>query len=452
MTGSAKDSPGSDPLWRGDDLHTQSRRGLHAVENLAAHRERLAGHSSDTSRRLLQVTRDLAFARDLPSVTSIVRSAARDLTGADGVTFVLREGGQCLYADEEAIAPLWKGRRFPLETCISGWVMLRGTPAVIPDIYADSRIPHDAYRPTFVKSLVMVPVRTPDPVAAIGAYWASVHHASREELTTLETLAESAALALANVQLYDDLRTALSRERQAREQAEAATGAKDDFLQMIAHELRQPLAACAAAIAVMNARPNSDSAARGRDVVQRQVDHMTRLVDDLLDAARVVRGQVVLRKRTIDIRDVTQEAIDSIESLVAGKGHRLDVSQPSHPVPIEGDPDRLRQVLVNLLTNAAKYTNPCGRISVHIAVQQERVAIHVKDTGQGLTRHELARIFDLFTRASSSESGFGIGLAVARSLVRQHGGTLEARSEGPGRGSEFIVRLATAVSIATESA
>ncbi len=330
--------------------------------------------------------------------------------------------------------------------------MLRGTAAVIPDIYADSRIPHDAYRPTFVKSLVMVPVRTPDPVAAIGAYWATVHHATREELTTLETLAESAALALANVQLYDDLRTALSRERQAREQAEAATGAKDDFLQMIAHELRQPLAACAAAIAVMNARPHSDGAARGRDVLQRQVDHMTRLVDDLLDAARVVRGQVVLRKRLIDINDVLQDALDSVEPLVAAKGHRLQVSEPPDRVPIEADPDRLRQVLVNLLTNAVKYTNPGGRISVVVALEGERVAVRVKDTGQGLTKHELGRIFDLFTRADRSESGFGIGLAVARSLAAQHGGTLEADSEGPGRGSEFIVRLATTRCAATESA
>lgn len=431
------------------------RRTLRAVEKLRSRLRRPAASkaSAELSHRLLRVARDLALTRDLGSVMAIVRTAARELTGADGVTFVLREGAHCHYADEDAIAPLWSGRRFPLETCISGWVMLRGVPVVIPDIYADARIPHAAYRPTFVKSLVMVPVKTPDPVAAIGAYWARPHHATREELTTLETLAESAALALANVQLYDDLRLSLSRERLARRQAEAATGAKDDFLQMIAHELRQPLAACAAAVAVMNARPESPASSRGRDVVQRQVDHMTRLVDDLLDAARVVRGQAVLRRRLIDLRELLRDAIDGVESLVAERQHQLEVSLPDDSVWVVADPDRLRQVFVNLLTNAAKYTNPGGRISVSLQRREGRAAIHVKDTGHGLEQQQLARIFDLFTRAATAEGGFGIGLAVARSLVDQHGGTLEAQSEGLGQGSEFIVRLPVAnPAAATESA
>jgi diguanylate cyclase (GGDEF)-like protein len=128
-----------------------------------------------------------------------VRSAARSLTGADGATFVLREDGNCFYADEDAIAPLWKGRRFALESCISGWTMLNRKPAVIEDIYADPRIPHAAYRPTFVKSLVMVPIRTMDPVGAIGIYWAHRHRASEQEIGLARALADSAAVALQNV-------------------------------------------------------------------------------------------------------------------------------------------------------------------------------------------------------------------------------------------------------------
>src|SRR5262245_26657534 len=134
---------------------------------------------------LLDAVTALASARDEASVFAIVRRAARDLTGADGVTFVLRQGKFCFYAEEDAIGPLWKGKRFPMETCISGWAMLNKTWAAIPDIYVDDRIPHDAYRPTFVKSLLMMPVRREDPIAAIGAYWASHHVATPVEIGVL---------------------------------------------------------------------------------------------------------------------------------------------------------------------------------------------------------------------------------------------------------------------------
>lgn len=156
-------------------------------------------------RHLLQVVQDLSMARDLASVQDIVRHAARAITGADGATFILREGDLCHYADEDAIAPLWKGRRFALERCISGWSMLTGLPAVIPDIMLDERIPQDAYRPTFVRSLVMVPIRRRDPIGAIGNYWAELYHPSLEEVQLLQALADSTSVAMESVQLYHDL-------------------------------------------------------------------------------------------------------------------------------------------------------------------------------------------------------------------------------------------------------
>ena len=148
---------------------------------------------------LLETVTALASARSLDDVTRIVRSSARELTRADGVSFILKEDGNCYYADEDAIAPLWKGSRFPLQSCISGWSMLNRQMAVIPDIYVDSRIPHEAYRPTFVKSLVMVPVRQAEPIAAIGAYWAHSHEASAAEQRVLQEIAKAAALALHNI-------------------------------------------------------------------------------------------------------------------------------------------------------------------------------------------------------------------------------------------------------------
>lgn len=156
--------------------------------------------------RFLRLVSDLAAAHELPVITAAVRHAVRDLTRADGVTFVMRDGACCHYVDEDAIAPLWKGRRFPLDECVSGWVMRHATPAIIPDIFADPRVPVDVYRPTFVRSLAMVPVRRTDAVAAIGAYWATPYHPAPEEVELLLAVADASALALANAVLHGDLR------------------------------------------------------------------------------------------------------------------------------------------------------------------------------------------------------------------------------------------------------
>src|SRR5262245_55717347 len=154
---------------------------------------------------LVRAIQELSLARDLDRIAEIVRSAARELVGADGATFVLRDGDLCHYKDEDAISPLWKGLRFPMETCISGWAMLNREPAVIADIYLDPRIPHDAYRPTFVKSLVMVPIRSLPPVGAMGTYWATARQANLREVGLLQALADSTSVAMENVQLYNEL-------------------------------------------------------------------------------------------------------------------------------------------------------------------------------------------------------------------------------------------------------
>ncbi len=139
---------------------------------------------------LVGVIQRLSLARSLPEVQRIVRTAARRLTGADGATFVLRDGLNCHYADEDAISPLWKGQRFPLEMCISGWSMMHKRAVAIEDIYLDDRIPHEAYRPTFVKSLAMVPIRQLDPLGAIGNYWTTQHKPTEQELQLLQALAD----------------------------------------------------------------------------------------------------------------------------------------------------------------------------------------------------------------------------------------------------------------------
>ena len=169
--------------------------------------------------RLMRAVQELSLARSLPDVQRIVRTSARELTGCDGATFVLRDNGKCFYADEDAIAPLWKGSRFPMEICISGWAMLNRDAAVIRDIYQDQRIPHEAYRPTFVKSLVMVPIRKLDPIGAIGNYWAHERQPSEQEVSLLQALADSTSVAMENVAVYSELEQRVRDRTSALEQA-----------------------------------------------------------------------------------------------------------------------------------------------------------------------------------------------------------------------------------------
>jgi diguanylate cyclase (GGDEF)-like protein len=180
----------------------------------------------DGMERLLEAVQELSLARSMDDIQRIVRSAARELTGCDGATLVLRDDDQCYYAEEDAIGPLWKGSRFPIETCISGWAMLNRDAAVIPDIYRDSRIPHNLYRPTFVKSLVMVPIRRRDPIGAIGNYWAQKHRASQQEVRLLQALADSTSIAMENVQLYSEL------EQRVRDRTAALEKANEEIRQL----------------------------------------------------------------------------------------------------------------------------------------------------------------------------------------------------------------------------
>lgn len=157
------------------------------------------------ARLLVAAVQELSTARSVEQIRAIVRAAARRVADADGATFVLRDGDHCHYVDEDAIAPLWKGQRFPIELCVSGQAMLTGAPIVIPDITLDARIPQEAYRPTFVRSLVMVPIRQADPIGAIGAYWATHHDATPEEVELLQALADSTAVALENARSIEAL-------------------------------------------------------------------------------------------------------------------------------------------------------------------------------------------------------------------------------------------------------
>jgi len=383
---------------------------------------------------LIRVVQRLSFCRDMESIMAVLRDCARELTGADGVTVVLRDGDLCHYVEENAIGPLWKGRRFPLESCISGWCMLNRQQTAVPDIYADPRIPHEAYRPTFVKSLAMTPIRKDDPVGAIGAYWADFHQASAEELETLQALGDSAAMAIATAQMIQALRDANHR--------------KDSFLSMLAHELRNPLAPIRNGLHVLRLRAHEgedEIADRTRELVERQIQLLARIVDGLLDVARISKGQVTLHRERIDLARLVRESAEDHRGLLEAAGVELGLELPRVPLWIQGDPLRLTQALGNILDNAGKFIPREGRVTVRLETDGRQAVITLRDTGIGIESEVLPYIFETFTQGHQpldrSQGGLGLGLAVARELLELHGGQIQAASEGPGKGAEFTLRI-----------
>jgi two-component system CheB/CheR fusion protein len=403
---------------------------------------------------LLSAITELSFARELPRITEVVRQVARQLTGADGVTFVLKDGTDCYYADEDAIAPLWKGRLFPMTACISGWVMTHGETVAIADIYQDARIPHDAYRPTFVKSLLMVPVRVEDPVAAIGAYWADTHTASDAERQVLETLARAASLALTNVQLWTELQRHLAGEQQARRDAEAASAAatsaslvKDQFLATVSHELRTPLNVMQGWLWQLR-QPNlsGERHQQGLDTLERNIALQCRLVEDLLDASRAVAGRLTLDSRLVDLPGVVRIVVDLSQTEAHEKGVTLAFrTEEPAALLVWGDGDRLQQITWNLLANALKFTPRGGRVEVVVGRSGTKATLTVRDTGTGIAPEFLPHVFDQFRQEDASSvrayGGLGIGLTIVEQLVRLHGGSVSAESAGRDRGTIVRVEL-----------
>jgi signal transduction histidine kinase/ActR/RegA family two-component response regulator len=248
----------------------------------------------------------------------------------------------------------------------------------------------------------------------------------------------------------DQRRQALEQEMKERSAAEEALRIadrrKDEFLATLAHELRNPLAPLSSGLEIMRVT-GADSAPsrRARDAMERQLRQMVRLVDDLIDVSRISRGRLTIRKESVELQAVVRSALETVATLMEARKLALQVELPDAPVHIDADATRLSQVFSNLLNNAAKYTEPGGRISFAASVQGDEVVVRVSDTGIGIPQEMLGRIFDMFTQVDHSlersQSGLGVGLTLARRLVELHGGTLEASSEGPGRGSAFVARL-----------
>jgi len=261
------------------------------------------------------------------------------------------------------------------------------------------------------------------------------------DITTAEAYCSRAAIALDNSLLHEEIRRA---DRQ-----------KNDFLSMLAHELRNPLAPIRNAAQLLEIRvPDEPEIKWACEVVDRQVMQMVRLVDDLLDVARITRDKILLHRESIALAVVVERAIEASRPVIDAREHELILEQTTIPVLINGDLARLTQVLTNLLNNAAKYTEPKGQIWVTTSVENDMAVIGVKDTGIGIPTHMLESVFELFTQVDRalerSHGGLGIGLTLVKRLVEMHDGTVEACSRGLGNGSEFILRLPILAKIAEE--
>ena len=274
---------------------------------------------------------------------------------------------------------------------------------------------------------------TDSVLGTFDTYFRESRAPSAEEQEIVELLSSTAAIAI--------------ERQQAADLALEANRRKDEFLAMLAHELRNPLAPIRAAAQLLGfADRDSTIAPRVRSVVERQVQTMTRLIDDLLDVSRITRGAVELQLVTMDVGRIVSHAIETASPLLEKREHRLTVSVPEGPLPVCVDATRMEQVIVNLLGNAAKFTAKGGEIALRVSNREDdTVTIQVADNGRGISRGLLPRIFELFTQGSRSldrsDGGLGIGLTVASQLVERHGGSLAARSDGAGCGSEFTITL-----------
>jgi PAS domain S-box-containing protein len=401
----------------------------------------------------------IASKLDLKTVLQTVTDTATKLTGAKFGAFfynVINEQGESflLYtlsgAPREAFDKFGLPRNTPVfHPTFTGAGVVRSA-----DITQDARYgkvaPHhgmpQGHLP--VRSYLAVPVISASGEVMGGLFFG---HPERDVFTEraeqlVVGLAGQAAVAMDNARLYE----AAQREIASRERAEAALREtdqrKDEFLATLAHELRNPLAPIRQATMIsMSANASEEQKRWSHEVITRQVQHMSLLLDDLLDISRITRGTLELRTEMTDLATVVDAAVETSRPMIESKQHMLSIELPKQPVTFAADPLRLAQVLSNLLTNAAKYTDPRGTIRLRATADAQTLEIAVIDTGIGITGEALSAVFTMFSQVKStqdrSEGGLGIGLALSKGVVELHGGTIQAESAGPGRGSKFIVRI-----------
>jgi PAS domain S-box-containing protein len=422
---------------------------------------------------LNQTGQIVASTLDMQTLLQSITDRATQLSGAQFGAFFYNttdEQGDALTLYTLSGAPREAFERFghPRATPLFGPTFNGEPPIRSDDVTTDARYgkwgPHHGMPPRHlpVRSYLAVPVVSRSGQAVGGLFFGHSSTGVFSERTErlIVAVAAQAAVAIDNARLYEQAQKAseerenlLKRERAARSEAERLSRMKDEFLAMLAHELRNPLAPISSAAELLNMLyAKEPHVHQTSTIIRRQVAHMTRLVDDLLDVSRVTRDLVTLDKKQVDFRDVIASALSQVQPLIEEKRHRVALQLPNDPVYVNGDETRLVQTVANILNNAAKYTPEAGDIDLQLVTSPSRLEFHVKDNGTGIAPELLPAVFELFTQGARtlarSQGGLGLGLALVKKLVELHGGSISAHSAGTGQGSEFIITLPLAFSVA----
>jgi len=387
------------------------------------------------------------------SLGVLVRTATQQLDDGVRAAFYLSDAdGEMLnhiVGMGEEYAEAVNGFRIGPESLACGLATATGEPVLTSDVREDPR-----WQPWLwlaerfgYRACWSFPIHTAAGtfVGTFALYWPMPCEATPRHIELVGRVTQTAAIIISR----DSEATARRRTAAALRESEAAlrdsARRKDEFLAMLAHELRNPIAAIRNASYLLLNSPDALASARCSALIDRQVTLLTDLVDDLLDVSRITRGLITLRQQPCDLQSITRNALASLQPMIAGKRHALEFAEAGTPVQVVGDAGRLEQIALNLIGNAVKYTDPGGRIRVAVGVEEGDAELRVSDNGIGMSPEVTGRVFDLFAQAerglARSQGGLGVGLTIVRQLVELHGGTVHANSGGPGEGSEFIVRL-----------
>ncbi len=419
-------------------------------ENLIALKDQLGTQLADV-RRLQEMSVRLSTTLELQPILDETLRTAAAIEGADlGLLSLCDPEHNCLQVgaslgfDEGSLAAV---EHVPPGAGACDAAFQQQRRVVVEDVESDPLLApyREVARRVGFRAVHSTPLvtRSGKVVGVLSTHFRRPHRPSDRETHLIDLCARQAVDFIENARLYAELREADRR--------------KDEFLATLAHELRNPLAPIRNSLQILRMSEDlSPATERVRDIIERQVDHMVRLVDDLLEVSRITRGKIELRKESVDLVTVIRNAVETSKPLIDAAGQQLAITLSPESMMLDADPVRLAQVVANLLNNAAKYTDPGGQIWLTARTEGAAAVISVRDTGVGIPAEMLPRVFEMFAQVNRTlhraQGGLGIGLTLAKNLIQLHGGSIEAHSEGAGRGSEFVVRLPLATSQAAAAA
>ncbi len=390
--------------------------------------------------QLAEAIQNLSLAKSQEEIFALVSKAAQQITGAQGAAFVLRDvDEQCYYSDEASISPLWKGQRFPMKNCISGWAMLNKQVVVVPDIYQDDRIPIDAYISTYIKSLVIIPIRQEDPIAAIGVYWSQSHIATQEEIELLTALANCTATAMENIGL-------LLEVKESNQSLRTLLRARDEFLSIASHQLKTPLTAMQIQLQMTQRKIRNDQKGHAgaylKDIQSslKHINNLNDVINELLDVSLLTLGELKLNPGHFSLNQAVDDVITKLTPSLRLAQCELK-TEFDDDIQVYMDNYRIEQIFSHLISNISKHA-PKSHAQLLIQKRSSKLVVHLEDNGPGIPKDIQYKIFRRFERDGlyTQRPGLGLGLYITKKLVELHGGYLFLYSS-PETGTKYLIEL-----------